>query len=181
MGIKDYLGAMPDYVGDADMLGMPVRGLQRHRNPHLRNAYSMLHQPMAGVPNFGPREEPIGVAPVGANFYSFTAASGLTLTGVAQPQKAFKGRRLILDIARTGATSTGLVFVVDIKVGQRPVPVSAQPVGAGAFGATAFGVDLMLDTAVPGIIITIVLSISSAPTTTDTVNVSGTIIGLTWS
>lgn len=136
-----------------------------------------LYTPIGGVPVPGPRVEPLGF-PV----FTFGAATGTTITQIARPQKPFKGSRLVIDVARTGATATGLVSVADLSIGARPVLVNrAQPIPAAAFAPTAFGIELLMDTATPGVDITLTLSISAAPAMTDVVVVGCTILGLTWS
>ena len=81
---------------------------------------------------------------------------------------------------RTGASSTGLVQVTAANVGADNQLVSAS--GAGGIPSDFFlatGVDLNINwsVATPGIQVTILLTISLAPTGTDTVAVGGSFLG----
>lgn len=192
---REYLGALDDYLGDDDeMLGAPRRrrsgargrrggvpGFGRALAPTSRAeaAAHALTPPIAGVPKPGARLEPLGFPA-----FAFVVGGATTITQQATPQKPFKGSRLVIDTARTnaGASASGLVTVTSLKVGVREVLVSAQPIGAGSFAPNAFGVELMMDEAVPGVLITLTLAISAAPTVVgDRVDCAGTIIGLSWS
>lgn len=181
MGFRDFLGAMDEYLGDdSEYLGAVRRAPAPRRiaaaRPIASAAMRQLSQPMAGVPKPGPRIEPIGFPTI-----SFTAASGVTLSATTRPQKPFKGSRLVVELARSGTTATGLISVATLKVGARDVLVNSNPIGAGTFAPGAFGVELMLDEAVPGIDLAVTLVCSSAPTTTDRIDVAVTIMGMTWS
>jgi len=125
-----------------------------------------------GVPMPGARLQPLGF---GAS--AFTAASGLILTLQAQPQRPYKGQRLVVDITRTGATATGLVTVTRLDIGTTNQLVSSGALAAAAFAATAFDVNLQLDPATPGIIITVQFAISVAPGAADRVDFSATMFG----
>lgn len=125
-----------------------------------------------GVPMPGARLQPLGF---GAS--AFLAASGLILTLQAQPQRPFKGQRLVVDITRTGATATGLVTVTRLDIGTTNQLVSSGALAAAAFAATAFDVNLQLDPATPGIIITVQFAISVAPGAADRVDFSATMFG----
>lgn len=192
--IEEYLAGIDEYLADDDM-GARRRSPRRSRRsrgggglrraplpnagatPTRQQAAAALTSYAPGIPQGGPRVEPLGFA-----VFAFTATSGLTLVQTARPQKPFKGSRVVIDIARTGASATGLVSIADLSIGTRPVLVNrAQPIPAGAFAPTAFGIELMMDDAGPGIDITLQLVISAAPTTVDTVVVGATILGLTWS
>lgn len=178
--LREYLGAVDDYLGDDDdILGAAPRSRRRispGRSPLAVRAARQLAQPMAGVPKPGPRIEPVGFPVV-----SFTNTSGTAITVTTRPQKPFKGSRLVLDIARTGPTATGLITVAQLLVGSRNVLVNANPIGAGAFAPNAFGVELLMDEAVPGIDLTLELQTSVAPGVGDRIDVSATIMGLTFS
>jgi hypothetical protein len=175
VNLRNYLGAIDDYLGDdEEYLGAVRRPMKR---PLAVAAKRQLQQPMPGVPTAGPRIEPLGFPTT----FAFVNAGATTISQNARPMKPFKGSRVIIDIARTGATATGLVTVTALVVGARPVPVAQNPIGAGVFAPNAFGIELMMDEAVPGIDITCALTISAAPGAGDSVICSVTIIGLSWS
>jgi len=165
----NYFDDLAD-IGDYDLgaLGFRRRRKRRGRSVPARR----LLPNVPGVPARGLGEQPLGL---GAT--AFTATSGTLLTLTGQPQRPFRGRRLILDITRTGASATGLVTVTRLDVGADNQLPGAGAIGAGAFGSTAVGVDLDLDPATPGVIVTVQLNISAAPVMTDRVDISGTLIG----
>lgn len=198
MGLLDYIGDLDAYVGDDEMVGAPVRrrrrqmpfyqrgggvnvtALAQRAQGEMRDRRVMAAQvitPAApGVPKPGPREEPLGFPA-----FAFVNAGATSVAQTTRPQKPFKGARLVIDIARTGATATGLITVVSLLIGSRNVLVNANPIGAAAFAANAFGVQLSMDEAVPGIDIVLTLATSAAPGVGDRIDVAATIIGLTWS
>lgn len=114
--------------------------------------------------------------PLGFGNQAFSSTSGTTLTFTARPQAVFRGRRLVIDSVRSGATG-GLVTMTSLLIGTRNQLVGTLGIPISAFAGTAFGVDMALDPAVPGIDITITLVISAAPGTTDLVTCGVTIIG----
>jgi hypothetical protein len=127
-----------------------------------------------GAPNIGAKLQPLGF-----NVVTFTAASGTALTATTRPQKPFKGRRLVVDIARTGASATGLVSITSITVGVNNQLVSTGAVGAGAFAATAFDCNVSLSACSSALDIAVNYAISAAPAMADTVVVGTTLFGET--
>lgn len=169
---------MPRYIDDladiGDDLGtLEMAGPARRRGVGGRGTpYRRLVPTTPGVPNSGLRLQPLGM---GAT--AFTLASGTLLALSAQPQRPFKGQRMVLDITRTGATSTGLVTITRLDVGTDNQLVGAGSISAGAFAANAFDVNLSMAPATPGITITLQMNISAAPTTTDRVDIGATLFG----
>lgn len=127
-----------------------------------------------GAPAIGVKLQPLGFSTV-----AFLAASGTALTATTRPQKPFKGRRLVVDIARTGASATGLVTIASILVGVNNQLVSTGPVGAGAFAATAFDCNVELSACSSALDISVNYAISAAPTMTDRVDIATTLFGET--
>lgn len=128
-----------------------------------------------GVPSAGLRLMPLGLGSA-----TFTATSGLILSLTAQPQRPFKPQRLILDISRNGATATGAVTVLRADVGADNMLVSAggvSPLPAAMFANVGVDLNVAWAPATPGIIIAVQLQLSTAPTMTDTVVVSGGMLG----
>lgn len=132
--------------------------------------------PWSGIP---PRPRPDeAMFPLGLGVATFNAGSGLNLTLTARPQRAFRGERLVLTSVRDGASTDGLlVTITDIKIGDVSQKVGGGALPANVFSNDAFGVRLMLDAAVPGVDITLSLTISGAPTGTDFLTIAGAIIG----
>lgn len=125
-----------------------------------------------GAPMVGIRLQPLGF-PV----TSFVLNSGQALSTTTRPQRPFKAKRLVCDIARTGATSTGLVTVTTLNIGTNNQLVSSGPIGAGAFAATAFDVNLELAACTTALDITVGYANTVAVTTTDRVDISTTMFG----
>lgn len=181
MAMLDLMAGDDELMGAYEemLMGARRRGRRRAGGGGGRVSPGALRQALVptvpGAPAFGPRMDAMGLTPI-----TFNSTSGTILTMRASPNKAFKGSRLILDIARTGATSTGAVSVQIFMIGQTNQFVSGDPVAAGAFGSTAVGTSMSLDPVTPGIAVFLNIVISTAPTTTDTVVVTGSIIGLSY-
>lgn len=127
-----------------------------------------------GAPAIGAKLQPLGFTTV-----TFGAATGTALAATTRPQKPFKGRRLVVDIARTGASATGLVTITSITVGVNNQLVSTGAVGAGAFAATAFDCNVSLSACSSALDIAVNYSISAAPAMADVVNIATTLFGET--
>lgn len=127
-----------------------------------------------GAPAIGVKLQPLGF-----NVVTFTATSGTALPATTRPQKPFKGRRLVVDIARSGATATGLVAIASVLVGVNNQFVSTGSVGAGAFAPTAFDCNVELSACTSALDITVNYTLSAAPTMTDTVTIGTTLFGET--
>jgi len=134
--------------------------------------YRRLVPQVPGAPAIGLRMQPMGIGNV-----TFTATSGLALTASSRPQRPFKGKRLVVGIARTGASATGLVTVTSLNIGTNNQFVSSAPISADAFGPGAFDTNLELAACSTALDITIAFAISAAPTTVDTVALNATLIG----
>lgn len=125
-----------------------------------------------GVPRPGLKLQPLGLSSI-----SFTATSGTALNMTASPQRPFKAKRLIIDFTRSGATATGLVTVTSINVGTDNQLVGSGPLPAAAFAVTAFDANIEFAPATPGIEVSVGVSITAAPTMTDTIDVAGALFG----
>ena len=116
-----------------------------HAPPHAMHPYSavpqIVHNPPTQV-----REFIIGLGPTTVNANS-------TATFQAQPQLIFRGSRLIIP-----STLANNFVVNDIRVGKDSQAVSANAIPAAAFSELGVGVALGLDTATPGILITLLVS-----------------------
>lgn len=170
---RNYLGTLEvgEYVGAG--FGRP-RGFR----PSPKIARDRLIPKNPGMGAHGQ----LMLKPLGLGSVTFTATSGTILNLQGQPQKAFLPKRLILDSSRT-AGATGLVTVNRIDVGADSMQTSAGGVGGLPIAMFAnVGVDLNVDwaPATPGILINIQLVISVAPGGTDTVTVSGGMLGTSY-
>lgn len=142
---------------------------QRHAE-RLREAE---HSLVPGIPGSPGRS--IVLQPLGFPTVTFSATSGTALVAVASPQQPFRPRRVVYTEART--SSGGLVLINDIKVGTRSQLAGVGPIAAGAFAPNAFDVNIHFDSATPGVTIDVLLSITTAPTSTDTVAAQITMFG----
>ncbi len=127
-----------------------------------------------GVPQPGARNFPLG-------FGSFTFVNaGATLTNLtSNPQKPFKGARLMVQVNRSVGAVAELVTITNLDVGTGNQLVSAQALPAEGFAATAFDTGLSLDPATPGIQIVLGIAISATPPVGETISVSAMLIGNT--
>lgn len=164
VGAAPYHPAYGSPYGQRPAFGHPAYGL-RAPMPHPGMA-PMVH-PYSGVPhivNHPPtqvREFIIGFGPAAVNALS-------TAIFQAQPQLIFRGSRLIVP------SSLANNFVInDIRVGKDSQAVSANPIPAATFSELAVGVALGLDTATPGILITL----STSNTTNAQQTFSASLIG----
>lgn len=179
----------------ADVVGAPYFGGYRGLPP-ARMAPPVMFRPPAPPPrymqgNFGipagrimpsiPGAPAIGVKlqPLGFNAITFTATSGLALPATTRPQKPFKGKRLVSEIARTGASATGLVTVTSLTIGVNNQFVSTGAVSAGAFAPGAFDTNVELSACSTALDITVNYGITAAPAMADVVNVGTTLFGET--
>jgi hypothetical protein len=118
--------------------------------------------------------------PLGLGFATFSATSGASLALTAQPQKLFKPKRLILDIARNGTSSTGAIVVTSINIGADNMLVTSgavSPIPAAMFQNTGVDLNMQFSICTPGITVQVGLQCVTLPTSTDTIVVSGAMSG----
>jgi len=125
-----------------------------------------------GAPAIGVKLQPLGFSDV-----VFTATSGTALPAETRPQKPFKGRRLVVEIARTGASATALVKVTSITVGTNNQFVSTQATSAGAYAGGNFDVNVELSACTSALDIAVNYSIRTAPQMADTIEIGTTLFG----
>ncbi len=200
-GIEDELAACGDEYGDAVLddegaevgaFGIPSflrkrairqRGggttrrnqlIRRRANVYAKKrAYINKIQPaIPGVPAAGARNFPLGFGSA-----IFVNAGVTQFNLVANPQRPFKGARLVIDVRRSAGALAELVTVTSLNIGQNNQLVSSAALPAEAFRPDGFDTVLSLDPATPGIDITLGLAISAAPGVGETVAVSAMIIG----
>lgn len=151
------------FPGGANM--MPQAGLNEPRVraivreemgsqlPHwFQNAAQV---PGAGAPVDGELMSPLGLEAVGAG--ALTAAAPLVVFR-ANPQRPFRGERLIISLARTAGAANVGVGIDNFKIGENSQLVGSGLVPAEAFGPDSFGVRLAMSAAEPGIDIEITLT-----------------------
>ena len=155
----------------------PVRrnALIRRRASIMANkrAYINKIQPaIPGVPKAGARNFPLGFGTA-----TFINGGVTQFNLVANPQRPFKGARLVIDVRRSALALAELVTVTSLNIGQNNQLVSSAALPAEAFRPDGFDTVLSLDPATPGIDITLGIAISAAPAAGESVAVSAMIIG----
>jgi hypothetical protein len=171
---------------DGEGLGAVLGALRHHK--HKKHGKPGLHGHGMHRPDWRGRElapgvnEPgEGVVPLtmlGAPSNTFgSGAAGGAITWSGQLQKPFQSRRLLFTTARTGPTATGLI-TGQIFVGVDLNQAAIQPVDLEALGApTAFDTGLSLMQAPPVVIVQIISTISTTPTSPDNVVCSASFLG----
>ena len=182
--MADVIGAPPGYSPQPVYAPMVQRGYVPQPMPPMARYPQPPPAPVYGIPSQRiiptiPGAPAIGVKlqPLGFGVITFTATSGTALPAITRPQKPFKGRRLVVDIARTGATATGLITVTSLTVGVNNQFVSTGAVGAGAFAATAFDCNVELSACSSALDITVNYATTLAPTAPDTISIGTTLFG----
>lgn len=168
---------------DGDVMGDDVVGAGRRRvialppRPGWRqsNIAPGIHRPRQGL-------EPLPMTPNVANgqFDATNVNAIITFTG--RPQRPFRGERLVVFIARVadaGVVPPGFIMMNGILVGTQLQQVQQGEINAEIFGPTAFGVRMAHTPSQPGIDITIAVRCTVAPTGTQKIQVSMTILGRT--
>lgn len=163
----DEISGVDDDLGD---VGFPFPFRRRKRNKRV--PYGRLQPRIPGAPSHG-----WAMMPLPMSLVTFSSTSGTALTSTGRPQKAFKARRLFIDLTRTGATSTGLVTVTAINFGVVNCLVGVGNLASGMFGSTAVDAGLSFPPIAGGLDINVSLAISTAPTTTDTVACAVSFLG----
>ena len=142
------------------------------RHARVQAAEARTIPTVPGVPSMDAAMLPLGFPSV-----TFSASSGTALVTTVNPQAPFRARRLLISIARNGTSATGLVVVSSLRVGTRETIVSDGPVPAETFAPIAFDCDLLLPPVSPGSLVRLTLGVLTAPTGTDSINVSCALIG----
>lgn len=142
-------------------------------SPYMPGAYGG-HPP--GPPGSGwGALQPLGIGAV-----TFTASSGVILAASQTAQKLFHPQRLIIDVARTGTTATGLVTVTRIDIGadnSLATSGGTGPIPVSMFANVGVDLNVNFSVATPGVSITVQMQISLAPSSSDTVACSVGMLG----
>lgn len=161
---------LADYVGAR-------RRVANRRAQGQRVAARTLIPSVPGVPAPGARIQPLGLGTT-----AFTVGGGTLQQLQASPQRPFLGQRLIIDVSRSnaGGSATGLVTISRLDVGTSNQLVGSQSISSNAFEPTAFDANVRFDPATPGVLVTVQLNVTAAPTVAgDRIDVGGTIFGTT--
>jgi hypothetical protein len=147
--------------------------IQALSTQHKKTNYMNAIQPaVPGVPSPGARNFPLGFGSV-----TFVNAGQTSFNLTANPQRPFKGHRLVIDVRRSSGATAELVEITQLNVGQGNQLMSAAALPAEAFRPDSFDTKLSLDPSTPGIDIVIGLQVSAAPGVADTITVGAMLIG----
>lgn len=152
------------------------RAIVREELSRVQNQRPLV--PWSGMPvRATPRDE--AMWPLGLGLVTFDSTTGVNLQLEVQPQRPFRGERLVLDIRRIGASAAApTVTIVDLRVGDTPQRIGGGALPAEVFAPDAFGVRLSLDASVPGVLVTVGFKlVGPALAPGDSIIVSGAIIG----
>lgn len=157
--------------GGAFMLAAPQVG------PNAQNVPAwMAGRQAPGV--WGNDEDLVPLQLIGeTNGGIFTSSTPTTIAFTGSVQKPFRSERLVADVVPTGTSVAGVRAYAQAWVGTDYQGANIAPFSLSAYAATAFGVRLKLKPAEPGVIITIQVTLSVYPTSTDTVLVDLQILG----
>jgi hypothetical protein len=101
-----------------------------------------------------------------------------TFTLQAQPQRPFRGERLIVGLARSVGAAIVPVRITEFKIGENSQLVGAGALPADAFDPAAFGVRLAMSPSAPGILIQLRLETDvGAIPAGESISVTAAIIG----
>ncbi len=118
--------------------------------------------------------------PLGFSTVLFALNTVTTAAATALPQRPIKANRLVVDVARTGTTATGLLTVDQIQVGTTPQQCSNQPLPSSMYSNVATDIVTDFMQAEPGIECRITYTLAApALLTTDTVNVASAFQNIT--
>jgi hypothetical protein len=166
---------------DDDVDGVHLLGAAPHR-PHgrmMRLAPKPSWRDGEMAPGVNAHDEgmiPLPLSPTTAGGTFSSVAPAITWQG--QLQKPYRAERLIVSVVRSaGPTANGLLLG-QIFVGTDLQLADIQGIDIETLGApTAFGTRLTLHQAPPGVLIRIIVTLSSAPTGTDTIFASMYFLG----
>lgn len=134
-----------------------------------------LAQGRFGAAAAGAKEWPLGFPAV-----VFTDTTPTTQIVRARPQRLFRGRRPFIIVTRSAGAAAIGVSISRLDVGADNQLVGADPLPAETFGPTAFGTNLVMTPASPGIDVTVAYTVTAAPGVGETVTVLTSIHGDSW-
>jgi len=129
--------------------------------------------PYGDVP---PRPNPEeAMFPMGLGFVTLTSLVP-SLALEAKPQRAFRGERLVLAIFASPGAAGAIALIDDFVVGDYKQLVGGGSLPASIFASDSFGVRLMLDASIPGVLYRVLLTGLAIPPG-EFIIVSGAVIG----
>jgi hypothetical protein len=169
-GLDDMSGA-DDFAGFDDMSGADdYTGAIVRRKAKVPRALARIKASMEapGVAAPGSRLVPIGLGTL-----TFSASSGTSLSFTSNPQKPILIRKLTIGVARNGTSAANQNITLDaLNVGPTNQLPSDQATPVSLFDPQANGNNVYLDASQPGVTVSGRISVSAAPTATDTIIVT---------
>lgn len=115
--------------------------------------------------------------PMGLGTATLTSVNGGISLLQAQPQRAFRGERLITSVTRSaGAAGIGVV-IRDFSIGDYKQLVGGGSLPVEVFASDAFGVRLMLDGSIPGVLYAITVAALAPIPVGESITIAGAVIG----
>lgn len=183
--VLGYAGPMGDYEGETEAdeyeLEGDVVGRRRRRRRHKRHAIARVRKPgwrrSQMAPGVIAPDQGLLVLPMaGVQGQQFTSLLN-QITFEGQVQKPFRGERLLVTVVRTGTTAVGRLLA------QLFVGTDLQQLDVAQFDAeqvgdpNAFGVRLAMKPCQPGVFIRLIVTLSAALTSPDTIDGYVSIMG----
>ncbi len=186
---RNFLGALPYFIGDENYLGAQPRymqnWMQQHRSGYgsamssaaaarANRAAAFVRPDLAGTP-----ARDAALLPAGFPVFSFALATGTNIIQqTMNPQTPFRGQRLSSVVLRNGASAALTAPVMSLLlIGQKPIIVTSSGVPIETFSQNSFDTNLLMPPTLPGVIYTCNLNLIAALTTTDTIIVLLSVIG----
>ncbi len=115
--------------------------------------------------------------PMGLGFATLTSANAGVGVLTAQPQRAFRGERLVLSIFRSAGAAGIPVVIANFQIGDYKQLVGGSSLPVEVFAGDAFGVRLMLDASIPGVLYALNINTLANIPVGESIIVSGAVIG----
>jgi hypothetical protein len=182
-----FLGALPYFIGDADYLGRPRRhggggygggygsAMTHAAQGRANRAAGFVRPDIPGTPMRDAALMPMAFPP-----FAFALATGInSITQQANPQTPFRGQRLTSNVIRSGTSAAVTAPVATVlQVGQKPMLVTTgNGVPIETFSQNSIDTNLLFPPTIPGVVYLLVMNLTAALTTTDTVLALVSIIG----
>jgi hypothetical protein len=178
---RNFLGALPYFIGDTDYLGAVARGyggygsnMTAAATGRANRAAGFVRPDIAGVP-----QRDAALLPAAFPIFSFALATGTNIVQqTMNPQTPFRGQRLSAVVIRNGASAATTAPVMSqFVIGQKPIVTTSNGVPLETFNQSAFDTNLLMPPTVPGVIYTMNINLVNALATTDTIICLVSIIG----
>lgn len=177
-----------DDIGYDDLDMGAWGGRRRRRRAMPGRSMSMIARPVSRARSVVTPDQPgapsrrLGLYPAAFPTVSFALADGTATKSVQMnPQTAFKGQRIFVQVIRSG-TSAALTapLITQLQIGVTPAIITPDGIPAEAFIAGSFDTNIMLPPTEPGVLYQLSVRLPVALTTTDTILLIVGILGTGW-